>query len=224
MLSHKVASLIRRIKFSILTKSIIEGHVDLYHGCVFKGHNRVKSKTSLSNVELGYGSYISEECTFQNCKIGKYTCIGQRVKMIWGTHPTNTFASIHPAFYSTRMQAGFSYVDKDKYSENTAARFGKYSVCIGNDVWIGSDARIMDGVSIGDGAIVAAGAIVAKDVPSYSIVGGVPAKVIRFRFSQRQIEILTRYKWWEKPEGWIKRYISSFEDVEDLCKQLECEK
>lgn len=70
-------------------------------------------------------------------------------------------------------------------------------IVIGNDVWIGAQCIIMDGLTIGDGAIVAAGAVVTKSVPPYAIVGGNPAKVIRYRFSQDQISKLLQVKWWD---------------------------
>ena len=68
---------------------------------------------------------------------------------------------------------------------------------IGNDVWIGNGACIMGGIKIGDGAIVATNAVVTKDVPPYAIVGGVPAKVIRYRFDETTIKELLDLKWWE---------------------------
>ncbi|MBE5883522.1 MAG: CatB-related O-acetyltransferase [Lachnospiraceae bacterium] len=73
----------------------------------------------------------------------------------------------------------------------------KDTVVIGNDVWIGTGAQILLGVKIGDGAIVAAGSVVTKDVPPYTVVGGVPAKVIKRRFSDEVIEALLELKWWE---------------------------
>jgi len=86
----------------------------------------------------------------------------------------------------------------------------KGSVIIGNDVWVGTGAIILSGVSIGDGAIVAAGAVVTKDVPPYSIVGGNPAKLIRFRFSEDQIAKLLSISWWNWSEDKIKANIDSF--------------
>ena len=71
-------------------------------------------------------------------------------------------------------------------------------------MWIGNDVRIIGGITIGDGAIVGLGAVVTKDVPPYAIVGGVPAKIIRYRFEQDKIEELLRDKWWNKEEEWIK--------------------
>jgi virginiamycin A acetyltransferase len=68
---------------------------------------------------------------------------------------------------------------------------------IGNDVWIGYQAVIMPGVHIGDGAIIATRAVVTKDVPAYGIVGGVPARIIKYRFDKPTIQMLLTIKWWD---------------------------
>lgn len=81
----------------------------------------------------------------------------------------------------------------------TSAWDNKGDIVIGNDVWIGYEAVIMAGVHIGDGAIIAARAVVTKDVPAYTIVGGVPAKKIRKRFTAEEIERLQKLKWWDWP-------------------------
>ena len=73
-------------------------------------------------------------------------------------------------------------------------------VYIGNDVWIGYDSIILSGVTIGDGAIIGARAVVTKDVPPYTIVGGIPAKAIRKRFDKKTIKSLLNLKWWDWPE------------------------
>jgi len=80
----------------------------------------------------------------------------------------------------------------------------KGDINIGNDVWIGYEAVILSGVNIGDGAIIGARAVVTKDVPPYTIVGGVPAKEIRKRFDSKTIEKLQRLKWWDWPLDKIK--------------------
>lgn len=101
----------------------------------------------------------------------------------------------------------------------------RYIVCIfpiiGNDVWIGANAIILQGVTIGDGAIIAAGAVVTKDVPPYAIVGGVPAKVIKYRFSDEVILKLLQIKWWDKPEEWIIQKLEKFTDVSGFVKFVE---
>lgn len=90
---------------------------------------------------------------------------------------------------------------------------------IGNDVWIGQNAVIMDGVKIGDGAIVAAGAVVTKDVAPYAIVGGVPAKLIKYRFDEATIKDLLRLKWWELSD---KEILSlPVNDVKESIKRLK---
>ena len=79
------------------------------------------------------------------------------------------------------------------------------NVVIGNDVWIGRGATIMSGVTIGDGAVIAARALVVKDVPPYAIVGGNPAKLIRYRFDEATIEKLLAIRWWDWPEARVRK-------------------
>ena len=83
-------------------------------------------------------------------------------------------------------------------------------------MWIGSRAMILEKVNIGDGVVVAAGAVVTKDIPPYAIVGGVPAKIIRYRFNEETIQKLLEMKWWEKDLEWIKNHADNFDDVEQL--------
>ena len=89
----------------------------------------------------------------------------------------------------------------------TDAWDNKGDIVVGNDVWIGFEAVIMAGVSIGDGAIIASRSVVTKDVEPYSIVGGVPAKLIRKRFSEEQIQKLLEMKWWDWSEELIKDHL-----------------
>ena len=92
---------------------------------------------------------------------------------------------------------------------------------IGNDVWIGYETVILSGVTIGDGAIIGSRAVVTKDVPPYTIVGGVPAKTIRKRFSDDDIEALQKMKWWDWPIEQIQAHISEIQTgkVEELKKE-----
>lgn len=84
----------------------------------------------------------------------------------------------------------------------------KGDIVIGNDVWIGHKATIMPGVKIGDGAIIGAYSVVAKDIPPYAIAVGNPVKVIKYRFDEELIELLLKYKWWNKEEDEIEKILS----------------
>lgn len=181
----------------------------------FEGCNRICSNTFFSG-KIGFGSYIGYGSDIK-ARIGKYSSVSGNVKVVLGSHPSKDFVSTHPSFYSTKKQSGFTYVREDYYAEKNFAD-GKYPVVIGNDVWIGNGVTILEGVTVGDGAIVAAGAVVTKDVQPYSIVGGVPAKEIRKRFSDEEIEFLLELKWWDKPQDWIKENADKFTDIKKLMK------
>lgn len=90
-------------------------------------------------------------------------------------------------------------------SEVASAWDNRGDIVVGNDVWIGYEAVVMAGVTIGDGAIVASRAVVTRDVPPYAIVGGVPAKVIKYRFDDDTIRRLLEIRWWEWPAGKIRK-------------------
>ena len=96
----------------------------------------------------------------------------------------------------------------------------KGDIVVGSDVWIGYEAVILAGVTIGDGAIVAARAVVTQDVPPYTIVGGVPARPIRKRFSDQEIERLLTLRWWEWPAEKIAANLDAIQssDLEALCQ------
>ena len=96
--------------------------------------------------------------------------------------------------------------------ENVAQAWDqKGDIMIGNDVWIGYEAVILSGVTIGDGAVIGCRAVVTKDIPPYTIVGGVPAKPIRKRFDEETIKELQKIKWWDWPEEKITEKIQAIQ-------------
>lgn len=185
----------------------------------FEGKNVIGFESRFEG-DIGLCSYIGSNCNI-NGKIGRYCCIASNVCVVQGRHPVDTFVSVHPVFYSTQKQNGYTYVDRDCFEEFKYADEEEHGVLIGNDVWIGSNVIIMSGVRIGDGAVVAAGAIVTKNVEPYSIVGGVPAKTIRRRFEENQIDYLRKIEWWNRSEDWIKKNAASFTNIDYFMKNIK---
>lgn len=168
--------------------------------------------TELTDCNIGLSSFIGRNCSFNKTKIGKYCSIGESVKLIYGKHPTHKFVSTYPAFYSSEAQYGYTYSKDTKFEEFEILDDGNY-LDIGNDVWIGSYAHIMGGIRIGDGAIIASGALITKDVEPYCIVGGIPAKKMKMRFSNEEIQQLISVKWWDKDREWISNHSQYFFNI-----------
>lgn len=160
---------------------------------VLSANHKFEKGVLIHDSVIGRHTYFAKSKVVR-ADIGAFCCIGPEVLIGGlGRHPTN-FISAHPVFYSTRLQSGKTFAEKDLVEEISR-------VSIGSDVWIGARAMILDGINVGDGAIVAAGAVVIKDVPPYAIVGGVPAKLIRYRFSPDVISLLLEWKWWQLPDS-----------------------
>lgn len=186
-----------------------------------KGDTRIGRPGCISRIEapvrfaggevaadwIGAFSYTGPNAAIRNTKrIGRYCSIAQNVTVGFGEHPTDNL-STHSITYNFdnywfKDYCGNLY-ENSKWAnallQDTVNKMPakKNSFCeIGNDVWIANNAVIIRGVKIGDGAIIAAGAVVTKDVPPYTIVGGVPAKPLKKRFSDDLIERLLKLRWW----------------------------
>lgn len=179
-----------------------------------EGKNAFGKNSAIVSSKIGYGSYLAEGAKLAKASIGRYCSIGPNVNCIFGKHPSTTFVSTHPSFFALKTPVGFTYADEQHFKEFAEPHKGGFSITIGNDVWLGANVALMDGVKIGDGAIVAANALVTKDVEPYSIVGGVPAKLIKKRFNDDEIAFLVEFKWWEKSRKWIEDNASHFRNIE----------
>ena len=205
----------RRFSLELKTGGIFLPGSYISNDSVTEGKNYLGKNTALYGVRLGYGSYINNNGDFSHADIGRYTSIGANVKTAVGSHPLNGYAAMHPAFTNTAKTFGFSFAKEDVFKDITDR------IRIGNDVWIGNNVLILDGAKIGDGAVVGAGAVVRGSLPPYSINVGVPARTIRYRFSEEEIEALLKLKWWEKYENWIRSHIKYFNDVGKLTGKNE---
>ncbi len=190
-------------------------HVDLgygtriLHGSKLEGYNKIHDY-SVFGGHLGKYSYIGSH-SHVTAIVGRFCSIGPNVRTITSLHPTN-FVSTHPSFYSTHKQSGITFSEENLFAEQVTCE----SIKIGNDVFIGDSVVILPGVQIGDGAIIGAGAVVTKDVESYSIVAGNPAKLIRKRFSEKDIEFLLESKWWLKDEIELRRVAKSMSNIDNF--------
>lgn len=181
----------------------------------FEGANKLYKNVSFSG-KMGYGSYIADNSCICGM-VGRFTSIGPNVVCNPGTHPyTYPYVSTCPLFFSNRKQNGVSWVDEVKFPELRYIRDTLYAVEIGNDCWIGQNVFIVGDVTIGDGAVVLAGSVVTKDVPPYAIVGGVPAKIIRYRYSDSDVAFLLHKQWWNKDIEWLKKNKEVFLDISKL--------
>ena len=157
----------------------------------------------ISSYSIGRYSRIGVNAVVAHADIGNFSVISMESVLGPGMHPTN-YLTPHSIFYR-RGSWGFhdDWVKGIDFEEEPL-------ITIGNDVWIGRHCTIMNGVTIGDGAIVAANATVTKDVPPFAIVGGMPARVIKYRFSPEIIERLLQIKWWDLTDDEITKRVDLF--------------
>lgn len=188
-------------------KNYYQGYMALVINSEISPFVSVYDRARVVESKIGSYSYVYEDSSVHRTEIGKFCSIGANCTFRLGIHPSKDYVSSHPIFYSTKKQVGISFSDADYFVEEKPVK-------VGNDVWVGTNAVIMDGVTIGDGAIIAAGALVTKDVPPYAIYGGVPAKLIRYKFDEKTIDFLLNFQWWNREEGWLKEHFKDFHDIE----------
>jgi virginiamycin A acetyltransferase len=160
---------------------------------------RVERNTVVHASRIGCYSYIGERSFVLAADIGRFCSGAQGVILGASGHPldrvtTHTFPW-HPA------DGGF--VDSTGLSVERLR--------IGHDVWVGCNAVVLSGITVGNGAVIAAGAVVTRDVPDYAIVAGVPARLIRFRYSELLLTPLKALSWWEWPDEVLRKHVSLFQ-------------
>lgn len=167
---------------------------------------------TISESTIGDYTYFAGDASVIYATIGRYCSIASHVRINPGNHPMHRVTQHHMTY--RRQMFGFADTDDTEFFQWRR----DHHVTIGNDVWIGHAAIIMPGVTIGDGAIVGSAAVVTKHVPPYTIVGGVPAKPIRERFSRDVAARLQAIAWWD----WSREVLAErFDDLNDLDRFLE---
>ena len=201
------------VKNSVLGENVKVGDFARIENSEFCRNVDLQRFAMIYNSQMGDYSYVGRNFTCWYAKIGKFCSISWNVGIGGANHDYNRISQ-HAFLYAPQ----FGMLDVDQ-----ALGYDRFdSPCeIGNDVWIGCNAVICRGVHIGDGAVIAAGAVVTKDVEPYTIVGGVPAKVIKRRCPLELAHRLQRAEWWSLPSDVIKDNFELFNQViteESVCK------
>ncbi|WP_322784264.1 CatB-related O-acetyltransferase [Photobacterium obscurum] len=169
-------------KKSLFRRFRVAGNpIEIEPNCMFEAKKNLWS--------MGAFSYSSSSLPL-TCKVGRYCSIATGVKALGVQHPIERFTT-SSITYDKKI---FGLKALPYQTQNIPARD---TITIMNDVWIGADAVLKPGITISNGAIIAANAVVTKDVPPYAIVGGIPAKVIKYRFPEEVISELLDLAWWD---------------------------
>jgi phosphonate metabolism protein (transferase hexapeptide repeat family) len=168
----------------------------------------VGARTSLVETTMGDYSYVSNDCDLIYTEVGKFCSIASHVRVNPGNHPLWR-ATLHHFTYRSRAYGLAGEDDHDFFQWRRDHR-----VIIAHDAWIGHGATLLPGVKVGLGAAVGAGAVVTKDVLPFTVVAGVPARVLRRRVSPEVEAALLRIRWWDWPREKLAETLDDFRNLD----------
>ncbi|MCQ0986140.1 DapH/DapD/GlmU-related protein [Jiella marina] len=176
--------------------------------CDLGRYTEVAERCRVSETSLGDYSYLMQDCGVWRARIGKFVNVAAAVRINATNHPTWRATQHHFTYRAA------DYFDGERNEESFFDWRREHAVTIGHDVWIGHGAIILPGVTIGNGAAVGAGAVVSKDVAPYTIVGGVPARLIRARFQPDLGYRMDELAWWDWPHEALRVALDDFRTLD----------
>lgn len=192
------------------------------HALIDKGNGKqfrfltIGKSSYIMGVEISSGIMAETAASCHNIHIGRYTSVGKRINMLVDLN--HDYLSLWQGIIPEFGESG----DRGKNGQILQRIRRKGQILIGNDVWIGDGVTILGGVRIGDGAVIAAESVITKDVPPYAVVGGNPAKIIKYRFPQEIIEKLLRIAWWNWDSRlFLERKEDMYGEVADFAEKYD---
>lgn len=198
-----------RLLFSKLMKKI---QISSIRSSEIDKKAKIASQSNIVSLKIGKYSYVGNGCTISNVEIGKFCSVADNCIIGGASHPIE-WISTSPVFHEGNNILGKNF---SKHSFQTTKR-----TYIGNDVWIGNNCLIKSGVTVGNGSIVGMGSVVTKDIPSFEIWAGNPARKIRDRFQNEIKEDLNVIEWWNYPEELLAKNAKNSNNVKKFLKNID---